>query len=806
MIAPFLITQLTLAMLGAPGVGPEVLQKNVKARLLADATAIKPGGKITVAAQFAVAPEWHIYWRNNGPAAGVPTIVKFTLPKGWKVGPLQYPAPIAHGDTPEDLTFILDGPAPMILAEVTAPADAKPGQAVKISAKTSWLVCKTICVPGEADLSLDLPVVAANAKTDPANESEFKRARHALPVPLADAKYIKVRAVQAPAEIKPGKKFEVKVTVDVERGYHIQSAKPTVEGLVATQLFLDAPNGVLLEEPVYPPGKERMVKDVGKVSEYSGGVTLTIAAETEPDIALKPMNLYANLRYQACNDTGTCYPPTAVEFEIPLKIAGAKAAAAAAANPAVAGTSTPTPPAPPAKAHWLERAQNWFTQYGVIGYLAMALVGGFLLNFMPCVLPVISIKVLSFVRQAHEHRLRVFALGLAFSAGIIVSFAALGIVIRQFGGQWGGLFQNPRFVIGIAAVVTAFAMSLFGVFSLNPPRAINELGEKVQGEGLASAFGTGLLATALGTACTAPFISAVVALAIKQPPNVAFGIFLAAGIGMALPYIALTAHPAWVTIVPRPGAWMGTFERVVGFLLLATVVWLLKPLGTQLGPDGLLWTIVFLIFVAAAVWVLGRLEFGAEFARKLQTFVMVAILLIGGWAFCFRFAAPIDKLVEDQMLLRKGGGMASVLDFKWKNANEIPWVPYSHKAAEEAIAAGKTLFIDYTADWCVNCKANERLILNTNDVRTVMRDLGVIPFKADYTSNDPEIKADLDKNGRAGVPMYVVIPGKDPEKPLVLPEILSTAVVIDSLREAGPSRSAAAPTAQVTAAPSKPTR
>lgn len=808
MLNSFLITQLTLAVFGAPGVGPQVTETHVRARLLADAAAIKPGGKVMLAAQFVVDREWHIYWRNNGPAAGLPTRIRFTVPKGWSMGPLLYPAPISHGSTPEDKTYILDGPAPMIMAELTAPPSAKPGQTVKIAAEASWLVCKQECVKGEVKLSLDVPVVSAGAKVEATNESEFKKARRALPVAMANAKHLKVRSVQSPAEIKPGQKFKIDVVLDVEKGYHIQSAQNTVEGLVRTELFLDAPNGVLTEEPTYPAGKERVVKDVGKVSEYAGSVKITVEGETEPDIALKPIKIYANLRYQACNEAGTCYPPITAEFVIPLKVAGAKAASAededdgTAVAGAAPGTPATGPPAagPPPQGNWLERAQNWFTNYGVIGYLAMALVGGFLLNFMPCVLPVISIKVLSFVRQAHEHRLRVFALGLAFSAGIIVSFAALGIVIRQFGGQWGGLFQNPRFVIGMAAVVTAFAMSLFGVFSLNPPRAINELGEKVQGEGLASAFGTGLLATALGTACTAPFISAVVALAIKQPPNIAFGIFVAAGFGMAVPYIALTAHPAWVKLVPRPGAWMGTFERIVGFLLLGTVVWLLKPLGTQLGSDGLLWTIVFLLFVAAAVWVLGRLAFQAELPARIRTYSMVALLLVGGWLFCFRFAAPISALQASQLALRKGGNMTAIADFKWTNPDDIPWLPYSHRAAEEARAAGKTYFVDYTADWCVNCKTNERLVIDTDNVRNVMRDLGVIPFKADYTSEDPEIKADLEKHGRAGVPMYVIVSGKDPENAAVLPEVLTPSLVIDELRKAGPSAGVAAPTAQASAA------
>jgi len=794
-----LVLATTGSAFGAADEGPIVNQDHVKVRLISEATGIQPGGVLPIAVRFEIEKEWHIYWRDGG-STGLPTTVEFKVPPGWRVSPLRFPTPIGHAEEFGEKSFILEG-TPMLLTELHAPADAKPGTKLLVEADASWLVCKQMCVKGDAKLTLEVPIVAADTKIESVNADTFKKARRALPIPLAESKYVKVRVETGKGTIKPGDKFDLKIVLEVAKGYHIQSSHPMGEGMIATDLFLAPPAGIVLESPKFPKGVERIVPSFGTVSEYSGSVTIVVPAEVEPEIAESPARLSGVVRYQACDEKGVCYSPVAAEFSEPLKIEGV--AEAKDADPSVGtqstvggGSSDDGGAGGSGGGTWLDRAQGWFQGFGVIGYLAMAFVGGFILNFMPCVLPVISIKVLSFVRQAHEHRWRVFLLGLAFSAGIVASFAVLGIVIRQFGGQWGGLFQEPRVVIGMAAVVTAFALSLFGVFSLNPPHVVNELGEKVQGEGLASAFGTGLLATALGTACTAPFISAVVALALKQTPNVAFAIFVCAGLGMALPYLVLTAIPGWVRFVPRPGAWMMTFERIVGFILLATVVWLLNPLITQIGANGLLWTLVFLLFVAAAAWVYGQLEFGEILARRVRTYATMVVLLVAGWFICFRWRAPIDELVAAQVAVRKMGGLTS---FAWTDPNEIPWQPYSWKAAEAASKDGRTLFIDYTAEWCVNCKVNEKAVLDTAEVRREMRELGVIPFKADYTSPDPEIAEDLKKHGRAGVPMYVIVSGRTPAKTLVLPEILTKSVVVEALRAAGPSVAAGQ---TVSAAPS----
>jgi thiol:disulfide interchange protein DsbD len=455
-----------------------------------------------------------------------------------------------------------------------------------------------------------------------------------------------------------------------------------------------------------------------------------------------------------------------------------------------ASDDTPSEAAPvvvtvESKKTFLQRTQDALASLGIAGYLVMALIGGFILNFMPCVLPVISIKVLSFVQQSKESRLRVFLLGTTFAFGILASFLILGGLIIGLEQQWGGLFQRPQVVIGLAAVVTAFALSLFGVFALFPPRIVNELGEKVQQEGFLSAFGMGLLATVLGTACTAPFLSAVVALAVQRPPLVGMSIFAVAGFGMAFPYVLLAAKPAWLAFVPKPGPWMKTFEQVVGFVLLATVAWLLNPLVTQLGGAGLLWTLVFLLIVAFAVWLYGKVQHGDPIDRKMRYYGSAAALVVGGWLICFQWVTTIDELLADAKAMRLGG--VAAVDVKWTD-DEIPWQPYTRLRAMDAVQAGRTIFVDYTADWCVSCKANEKLVIDTTEVRQAMKQFDVVPFKADYTSPDPEIKEDLERFGRSGVPMYVVYPAGQWDKPILLDELLTKSAVITALETAGPSR------------------
>ncbi len=775
----------------------------IKADLVPSVTAIAPGATVDVGLRFRIVDGWHIYWQNPGDAGQAPRMT-WQLPQGFKVDPLQFPVPRVYTDAGGITSNVLED-SPVLVISVTAPDRLAVGQRVTLAGEVKVLVCKETCLQERHTVSLELPVVASAGEMAPANEDVFKAARRALPV--ASTKYLSIRAKPATAEIRPEEPFELLVRLEIGKDYHIQSDRPLVENLIGTLLLLERVEHVLTETPRFPAPIEREMPGVGKLTEFGGETIVRVPVTVLADYEHNVVPLGGILKFQACSSTSNkCFPPETVAWRVNVPISRAHSgnfepATGAASTDALAAVDSPagadrqlTPPSADslgvAGRTWLDRAQGWFAGFGFVGYLIMAMIGGFILNFMPCVLPVISIKILSFVRQAREHRWRVFELGLAFSAGIIASFLVLAVIVVALDSQWGGLFQKPRFTIGMSAVVTALALSLFGVFSMNPPAVVNDLGEKVQGEGLPHAFGMGLMATVLGTACSAPFLGTAIAVATRPdlPRFAGIGIFLAAGIGMALPYAVLTYNPAWLKVVPKPGPWMETFERVVGFVLLATVVWLLYPLGSQIGAEGVLWTLVFLLFVSAAVWVFGKLQYGAAMRHRLRTYSIMGLLLVGGWLACFRLFAPIDELVRFQNEMRRGATVVvDYRSFEWTEADKIPWQVYTRERVDAAVRAGRTVFVDYTADWCANCKFNERVVLNTETVRGLMRELGVVPFKADYTSEDPEIKADLDRYGRGGVPIYIVIPACQPDKVNVLPETLTTSIVTEALQAAGRS-------------------
>ncbi len=403
---------------------------------------------------------------------------------------------------------------------------------------------------------------------------------------------------------------------------------------------------------------------------------------------------------------------------------------------------------------------------GIWGAILLGVLGGLILNIMPCVLPVISIKVLSFVQQANEKPRRVFQLGLVFSAGIVVSFwvLAAGILIIQAstGAQqsWGAFFQQPAFVIGMLIVVFVFALNLFGVFEVAlPGRTATKLSEASEGEGFGGAFMKGVLATLLATPCTAPLLAPAISFALASSAAVVFVIFTAAGLGMALPYLLLTARPAWMKYLPRPGTWMVAFKQFMGFLLAGTAVWLLLLIGDLQGKDAMAGALVFLTFLGLAFWMFGRVQFGGSAVRRLTTGVLALIVLIGGGWAAYGIARPVQP---------------------------IAWVPFEPGLPERLAAEGHTVYVDYTAAWCLTCQVNKKVAFSSERVLRKFEDFDVISVRADYTNPDPAIAADLSKFRRDAVPLNVVYPAGD-GLPIRLPVVLTPSLVVQAVEMAGPS-------------------
>ncbi len=396
-------------------------------------------------------------------------------------------------------------------------------------------------------------------------------------------------------------------------------------------------------------------------------------------------------------------------------------------------------------------------------------LGGLILNLMPCVLPVISLKIFGFIKQAGDSRAAILSHGLAFTAGIFAWFLGLAAVIigLKSGGSevtWAFQFQNPWFNIAIGSIVFVFALNLAGVFEfVLPGKAATAMETAGSGTGLGGSFFQGVFATLLATPCTAPFLGSALGFAFSQSAAIILAMFASVALGMALPYLLLSAQPGWMKFLPRPGAWMERLKQFMAFPLLATLVWILSILGGQRGVEGVVWFSAFLLCLAFAAWLYGAFcgPLATAKKRSLILLLIAATLAGGGWYFLGQKFTQIGKA----------------------DTHSIAWVDFSEARVKSELAAGRNVFIDFTADWCITCKFNERTAIDTSAVRALLAEKNIIPIKADWTNSNPEITAALKRFGRVGVPLYVLYPANDPANPVVLPELLTEAILLEALKK-----------------------
>src|SRR5436190_2972149 len=400
--------------------------------------------------------------------------------------------------------------------------------------------------------------------------------------------------------------------------------------------------------------------------------------------------------------------------------------------------------------------------------LLFGFIGGFILNLMPCVLPVISLKIFGFVQHAGQSRARILRSGLAFIAGIFAWFIGLAlllIALKSAGREitWAFQFTNPWFVFAMSAVVLVFALNLFGVYEISLPQSANRsvLG-LTAGEGDAGSFFQGVFATVLATPCTAPFLGAALGFAFTQSGWTIFIMFVAIATGMSFPYLLLSAQPAWLRLLPKPGPWMERVKQLMGFFLLATLLFLLWVIGAERGVEGIIWTACLLLALSLACWMKGSfLTPTASPAGRLVVLVLMLVLVLGsGWYFGQKFA--VTKLAP--------GGETPVAG---------DWQPFTPERLQSELAQGHNVFVDFTAAWCLTCKFNEATVLESAAVREAFQRRGIVKIKADWTNADPAITKMLKQFGRPGVPLYVLYPAG--KSPIVFPELLTQSILLDKL-------------------------
>lgn len=749
-----------------------------KLSLLPSMEAVVPGQPFDVAIRFQLESGWHIYWQNSGDA-GLPPSVRWTLPEGFLAGDLQFPIPKRHVSPGDIITNVLSG-EPVLVVKVTPPAAIEAGS-VKLGAAVGYLVCEKTCLREDATLSLDLPVHTTGA-AKPVNAEVFERAKRTGP--KETSKYLTVTPSASPDQLSPGTRFDLTVTVEITRGYHIQSHQPSAPSFIPSDLFVERQDGIRFSRPIFPGGKIRPDKYLGKLSEYDGRITVRIPGEIDSSRIAGPIRIPGIFTYQACDEKGNCFPPDAVSFSLN---SGTVEATPAGATQSVGGTAAALPSTPEAESFSDKSGiEGILGRFGLVGLLFGCFLYGLFINATPCVLPLLSIKVLGFVQQAHESRRRTLVLGLAFGGGVMVFFVVLGLLAAA----GTNILQFPEAVIGLGTVVMAMGLSMLGVFTLQPPTAATMLEANIKKEGPLSSFGKGALAPVLGFACTGPLLAGAFGWATQQPPRIAVLAFLFAGLGMSSPYMLLGANPHWLSFLPKPGNWMIVFERIMGFLLLAMVIWLLHPLVVQIGVEGLEWTLVFLVFVGLACWVLGQVRFDMSAERRWAfRGASVALVILAGGVI-YQGAFPLRQAVAAARAEREA--LANCAN--GESPNGFPWRPWSEAAVEETVRSGKPAFVDFTAAYCTQCRVNKLAAIHTPEVAEKIKALGVVPFQADFTLGDSDIFAALQKHGRAGVPLNLIYPPGRPEAPIVLDTELTKAYLLEKLDEAAVSHSASAAT------------
>jgi thiol:disulfide interchange protein DsbD len=408
---------------------------------------------------------------------------------------------------------------------------------------------------------------------------------------------------------------------------------------------------------------------------------------------------------------------------------------------------------------------------GILTFLFFGFLGGIILNLMPCVLPVISLKIFGFVQHAGESRRKILRSGIAFTVGIFAWFVGLAVVLIALKAAghdvtWGGFqFTNPYFVLALSVIVLVFALNLFGVFEVSLPQSMTRglLSTTERKDDLGSFF-QGVFATVLATPCTAPFLGTALGFAFSQSPAVIVAMFVAIAAGMSAPYLLLSAQPTWLRFLPKPGPWMLHVKQFMGFLLLATLLFLLYVLGAQRGLEGAIWASCFLLVISVVCWMKGAFVLPpASAAKRAVVLVLMLVLMLGSGIYFIGGKFRLTNLASADSRLRGD------------------WQAFTPERLQAELGQGHSVFVDFTAAWCITCKFNEANVLESADVRDAFQRHAIVKLKADWTNGDPTITKLLRQFGRPGVPLYVLYPGKN-EEPIVFPEVLTKAMVLEKLQ------------------------
>jgi thiol:disulfide interchange protein DsbD len=664
---------LFLSLVSGAALAEPVHTPHVTAELVSEYATAKAGETVMIGLRLEMEKHWHTYWRFPGDS-GLPTKVKWELPGGWKISEPLWPTP-SRIQLPPLVNFGYDGET-LIGFELSVPASATGDQVIK--GKATWLVCKEECIPGGADLTLNLKV--GEPKKNSWNH--FDRLRRQQPQPLPPGAFTATKI--------EGKRIGIELDND-----------PVWLGAKVDFFPLEAQTITGMEPP--------------KV-EKSGGTATLWMEKSEP------------FSTTAKSLRGILISGDAV-YEVDAPLAAGAAPAAGAVAP-----SAPDEDAP-----------------GVLLAALFAFLGGILLNLMPCVFPVLGIKVMGLVAQGGGDPWHSRKHGKVYALGVLVSFwllTALLLGLRSAGQSvgWGFQLQHPSFVVAMIFLFSILCANLAGFIEFGG-RLMGVGSNLASREGYSGSFFTGMLAVVVATPCTAPFMGTAIGVVLGQPAWAVFLVFTALALGLAAPFVVLSYQPRLVKALPRPGAWMERLKEFFAFPLAATVIWLFWVLALQIGVNGLLYVAIALLLYFAFIWARKRFR---------HPVVRTAAWLLFGIA----FLCVMSGLKQRASLAAAAEG----------------WQEYSAAKVSAALAEKKPVFIDFTAAWCLTCQVNKAAVLEREGMKDFFRGKGVVLFRADWTNSDPEITKALESHGRIGVPVYAAYAAGS-DKAQLLPQILTEDIV-----------------------------
>ena len=689
--------------------------ERIAAELVSMSRWAAPGSTAVVAVRQDIEPGWHTYWRNPGDSGGATTLT-WSVPQGVRAGDIVWPLP-ERQRLAGLMNYGYSGQV-YLPVPVEIPADARPGSTLPLRVEALFFVCSAeMCVPETLTLSLDLPVREGAAPADPRHGAAIRAVLENAPRPAGG------------------------------------EARAALPNGVLTRSAAGGPLGGRDPGPSYFfPFEGGIIRHAAPQSGSWGpqGLTLRIQAGT----GLAGGELQEPVAGVLATDIGA--------FEI-----------RAEAGPVLAGTSGSGDLAPAADGP-AERPETANANLTAFAQAALfALLGGLILNLMPCVFPILAMKAASLTAAAHDPG-RARRDGLAFLAGVLTTFLVLAGVLLALraAGQaagWGFQLQSPAVIAGLALLMLAVGLNLSGVFHVGAGLQGAGSGPLARLNGAAAAFLTGVLAVVVAAPCTAPFMAVALGSALLMPWPLALIVFLMLGLGLALPYVLVSLTPGLLSRLPRPGPWMERLKGLLAFPMYGAALWLAWVFSRQTGGDALGLLFIAGLLLALAGWLLGVAQAERALGRRWR---LAAVA--GGAALVLAVAGAV-------MATRLPSGPSGTPDAPGRGLSGAPWSP---AAVQAALAEGRPVLVNFTADWCVTCKINEAGALTSARTTEAFRAANAVYLVGDWTLRDDAITAELERHGRSGVPLYLLYaPGE--AQPRILPQLLTEGLVTEALEDAG---------------------